>query len=188
MKNTELKCKTIRGKAIWKIDFYRVLKRSYSIFIRKAMFGSVRIDVYTRAHYLPLNLSNYINDFYCFSIAPLSEFSADESFVVLACPPSNFASILKNTLSIQSYTVFAKSNFCYKIFHPNLITKESIDFCETRLKRIKYNKKNKKYINLTQHFLTDPSFLFVAYNQIKSKSNGVIRGVDFGTLNKINSD
>lgn len=187
MKNTKLKCKTIKGKVIWKIDFYRVLKRSYSIFIRKAMFGGGCIDARIRAHYLPLTLSNYIDEVYCFSIAPLSEFSVDEFFVVLACPSSNFASILKNTLSIQSYTVYAKSNFCYKISHSDLITKESVDFCETRLKSIKHNKKNKKYINLTQHFLTDPSFLFVAYNQIKSKFNGVIRGVDFGTLNKINS-
>ena len=78
MKNTKLKYKTIKGKVIWKIDFYRVLKRSYSIFIRKAMFGGGCIDARIRAHYLPLTLSNYIDEVYCFSIAPLSEFSVDE--------------------------------------------------------------------------------------------------------------
>lgn len=185
MKNTKLKYKTIRGKAIWKIDFCRVLKRSNSVFIRKALSGSVRIDVYARAHYLPVNLSNYINDVYYFSIAPLPEFSVDESFVTLACFPSNFANILKNTLSKQSYTAYTKSNSSYKISHSNNITKESIDFCETRLKNIKYHKK-KKYINLTKYFLTDPSFLFIAYSQIKSKSDEATRAADFEILNETN--
>ena len=186
MKNTNLKYKTIRGKAIWKVDFCRVLKRSYSVLIRKAMFGSVCIDIYARAHYLPCNLSNCINDVYYCSIAPLPEFSVDEFFVILACPPSNFVHIPKNTLSRQSYTAFTKANSLYKAFHFNTITKESIDLCETRLKNIKYNKK-KKYINLTQYFLTDPSFLFIAHSHIKSKLNETTRAVDFGILNKINS-
>lgn len=150
------------------------------------MFGSVCIDIYARAHYLPCNLSNRINDVYYCSIAPLPEFSVDEFFVILACPPSNFVHILKNTLSRQSYTASTKLNSLYKAFHFNTITKESIDLCETRLKNIKYNKK-KKYINLTQYFLTDPSFLFIAHSHIKSKLNETTRAVGFGILNKINS-
>lgn len=185
MKNTKLEYKTTRGKVIRKIDFYRVLKRSYSIFIRKAMSARVCNDASPRAHYLPLNFLNYVNDPYYFSIALSPKFSADEYFVILAWPPSNFTKTLKSTLSKQSYISYTKSNSSYQTSHSNKITKESIDLCATRLKNIKSNKK-KKYINLTKDFLTDPSFLFLAYNLIKSKPSNTTKKVDFEILYGIN--
>jgi retron-type reverse transcriptase len=63
-----------------------------------------------------------------------------------------------------------------------------VDSCITRLENIKFLKKNKKYINLTKTFLTDPSFLCLAYLQIKSKPGNTTRAVDIEILNSIKSE
>ena len=54
------------------------------------------------------------------------------------------------------------------------------------LKNIKIRKKNKKYIELTKFFLTDPNFLVLAYLQIKNKPGNMTASVDKITLDGIN--
>lgn len=96
------------------------------------------------------------------------------SIQILAYPPSNFkAGTAKNSH--------------FKSTKEKIIFKKKNSFCITRLNNIKLYKYNKLYINLTKDFLTDPSFLFLAYNQIKNKARNStkIRHLDtFDTINK----
>ena len=54
------------------------------------------------------------------------------------------------------------------------ITPESVSECINRLEKIKFYKKNKKYVLLTKVFLTEPSFLILAYLRIKSKFDSMV--------------
>lgn len=71
------------------------------------------------------------------------------------------------------------------ITQKRVINKSSFDSCFARLSKIRAYKTNGKYINLTKDFLTDPNFLFVAYNQIKSKPGNTTPAVDPATLDGI---
>jgi hypothetical protein len=93
-------------------------------------------------------------------------------FLTLAYPPGNF--ILNTNNSSRSSLIQTK-----------IISSESVDFCITRLNNLKFYKKNKKYINLTKDFLTDPNFLFLAYIQIKSKAGNTPKAVGPETLDAI---
>ena len=75
-----------------------------------------------------------------------------------------------------------------KNYSQNEITQEFVLEALNRLKNIKLNKKNKKYIGLTKNFLTDPNFLVLAYLQIKSKPGNLTPSIDNETLDGIDKN
>jgi len=72
--------------------------------------------------------------------------------------------------------------------HKSYITELFINDCVEKLKNIKISKKNKKYIELTKSFLTDPNFLVLAYLQIKNKPSNTIVSVEKITLDGISKN
>ena len=68
------------------------------------------------------------------------------------------------------------------------ITQKLVEDCVSRLTEIRLLKKNKKYINLTKNFLTDPNFLVLAYLQIKSKAGNMTPSIDKETLDGIDKN
>lgn len=151
----------------------RVLKRNYSILLRKGFPNNRRNDVYTRARILPISFLDFQEKDSCYlSIAFYLNCEFKVFIPILAYPPGNF---FLNTAD-NSHSSLTKT----KIF-----SQEVLDFCISRLNKIQFYKYNNKYINLTKSFLTDPSFLFLAYNQIKSKARNTTRSVDSETLDAI---
>lgn len=152
----------------------RVLKRNYSILLIKGFPNNRRNNVYARARILPISLLDFQEKDPCYLSSALYFNCESKVFISsLAYPPGNL--ILET--ADNSHSSLTKTK---------IISQETLDFCITRLNNIQFYKYNNKYINLTKDFLTDPSFLFLAYNQIKSKAGNTTRAVDSETLDAIN--
>lgn len=151
----------------------RVLKRNYSSLLKKDIVNTSRIDVFSRALTVEISfLGIHVKDPCYFSNAFFLSPEPNVRFLTLAYPPGNF---ILNTYN-SSWSSFIQTK---------IISSESVDFCITRLNNLKFYKKNKKYINLTKDFLTDPNFLFLAYMQIKSKAGNTTKAVCSETLDAI---
>jgi hypothetical protein len=146
-----------------------------------------RTDVYIRTQKLSCDLFFYNNnESYYLSIALISKSCPNDVLVPLTCSSSNSTKCLKNSLFNLNHDIIS-INLSFNSTNTNKITQESVNSCITLLKNIKFLKKNKKYINLTKIFLTNPSFLFLAYLQIKNKSINTTKIVGIETLDAINS-
>lgn len=151
----------------------RVLKRNHSSLLKKDIVNTRRINVFCCTLKVKISLLDiHVKGPCYFSNAFFLNLGPKVRFLTLAYPPSNF--ILNTSNSSRS-----------RLIQTKIISSESVDFCITRLNNLKFYKKNKKYINLTKSFLTDPNFLFLAYLQIKSKAGNRTKVVDPETLDAI---
>lgn len=124
---------------------------------------------------ITLNYKIFAGFFYVILICfKANNLTWDESLVLLTN---------KNNFKIPELPSMSKK-FCYKLD----ITKQSIADCINKLEKIELYKKNKKYINLTKNFLSDPSFLVLAYLQIKSKPGNMTPLIDKETLDGIDKN
>lgn len=152
----------------------RVLKRNYSSFFMRVILNSQRNDAFSRAFKVSIfPLHRQEKDSCYFSNTLSLDYEPHVSFIILAYPPGNF--ILSTANSSQS-----------SLIQTEIISRKTFNFCIIRLNNLKLYKKNKKYINLTKDFLTDPSFLFLAYTQIKNKESDTTKIVSPETFNVIN--
>ena len=115
------------------------------------------------------------------NIAPNYTICAGFFYVILI--GFNVNNLTKNNRVVvatnKNHFLILKSPFTkQKIQDNSQITKQLVDGCINKLKEIKLYKKNKKYINLTKNFLTDPNFLVLAYLQIKSKPGNVTLSIN----------
>lgn len=150
----------------------RVLKRNYSIFFNERIIYNRRNDVCARAHTRPILFTDFHSkDVYYFSNA-LHKVNLYRCDLILAYFGSNFKSN-----QVRSFNT--------DLDPTKKINRESFKLCVYRLSNIKFHKYSGKYINLTKSFLTDPSFLFLAYNQIKSKRGNTTPAVDSVTFDGI---
>lgn len=152
----------------------RVLKRNYSIFFIKSFSNNKRNDAFSRFLKWPISLLDILRKNFCyFSNALYLDCELNVSFVTLVYP---FGNVILNTV-YKSPSNLIKVNF---------FSLETLNFCIARLNNIQFYKNSNKYINLTKDFLTDPSFLFLAYNQIKKKARKNIQAVDSEISSVIN--
>ena len=169
-----------------------VLKSEKKISFRNSSNNISNSDLHSRIYKLSMTILQFNNKrLFDWNIAPNYKICAGFFYVILI--DFNVNNLTKNNSFVvvtnKNHSIILKtSSISQKVQDNSQITKQLVDDCLNKLKEIKLSKKNKKYINLTKNFLTDPNFLVVAYLQIKSKPGNMTPSIDQETLDGIDKN
>ena len=169
--------------------FNWVLKSEKKISFRNSSNNISDSGSYFRIYSLLTTILQFNNKrLFDWNTAPKFKICAGFFFVLLI--GSNVNNLTKNhsfTLITNKnlFLSFKLSSTSQKVQKNFQITKQSVESCINKLNEINSYKKNKRYINLTKNFLTDPNFLVLAYLQIKSKPGNMTPSIDQETFDGI---